>query len=205
MSIRINRVYTRTGDAGETSLVGGERVPKDSPRIEAFGCLDELNACLGLVRTCIEALVDAGPELRSLDAEFSWIQNKLFDLGAHLATPPGKLVEGMPSAGPGDVEHLEQLMDAFQADLPELKSFVLPGGGELGARLHLARTVSRRAEILALRVHREEPLAGPVLAYLNRLSDFLFVAARHASRISGIPETLWQPSPPKASSREESE
>ncbi len=201
MSIRINKVYTKTGDGGETSLVGGKRVPKDTLRIEAFGCLDELNSTLGLARMELERVQNSDSESKSsprdelqfLEFELFWLQNKLFDLGAYLATPPQQFTEGMPTVSASDVERLEKGMDRWQPDLPELKSFVLPGGGELAARLHHSRTVARRAEILALKVHREEALSEEALKFINRVSDFLFVAARQASKIDGKDETLWEP------------
>lgn len=177
--VRLTRIYTRTGDAGKTSLGDGSRVAKTDPRIAAVGAVEELNAHLGLVL--------AGVVPDELRPPLAGIQNELFDLGADLAVPfaegDGKLriVEGQVSA-------LEDLCDRFNEQLPMLKSFVLPGGNEPAARLHLARTVCRRAELAALRVSPANALA---LAYLNRLSDLLFILARVAN--TGESEPLWRP------------
>jgi cob(I)alamin adenosyltransferase len=169
--VRLTRIYTRTGDAGETTLGDGSRVPKTDPRIAAVGAVEELNAHLGLVR---------------MDDPFSRIQNELFDLGADLAVPyvagDGKL-----RIEQAQIDALERDCDRFNERLEPLKSFVLPGGTEAGARLHLARTVCRRAELVALGVEPVNPLA---LVYLNRLSDLLFILARTAN--AGA-EVLWKP------------
>ena len=188
MPIRINRVYTRTGDDGKTGLVGGERVQKDCSRIEAFGSVDELNSAIGV------ALADCTKQsLNSVQIELLWVQQKLFDLGAYLATPPDSFQAGMPIPTADDTTRLETTMDSWGQDLPALTSFVLPGGGRLGSLLHAARTVCRRAERETLRLHAESPVDAVALAFLNRLSDFLFVAARHAGRLLSEPETLWTP------------
>jgi len=169
--VRLTRIYTRTGDAGETSLGDGSRVPKTDPRIAAVGAVEELNAHLGLA--------EPGEPLQR-------IQNELFDLGADLAVPyadgDGKLRIEQPQ-----IDALEADCDRYNAELEPLKSFVLPGGTETGARLHLARTVCRRAELVALEVDPVNPLA---LTYLNRLSDLLFILARTAN--AGA-EPLWKP------------
>jgi len=199
MAIRIDRVYTRTGDGGETGLAGGMRVSKDSPRIEAFGTVDELNSWLGVVAEEIRGL--APPVLEAALAELAdplaRVQQQLFNLGAFLATPPVKLQAGMPGVGDSEIRDLEGEMDRWNERLPALKSFVLPGGGKLGAFLHVARAVCRRAERETIRLHREEPLAAPAVPYLNRLSDWLFVAARLAAKLQGVPEVLWKPSAPE--------
>ena len=188
MPIRINRVYTRAGDDGETGLVGGQRVRKDCPRIEAFGTVDELNSAVGV------ALADCTDvSLQTVRADLLWVQQKLFDLGAYLATPPEVIKAGMPIPTTDDVKRLETTMDAWGKDLEALTSFVLPGGGRLGALLHAARTVCRRAERETLRLHGDTPVDATALAFLNRLSDFFFVAARHVGRLLGEPETLWTP------------
>jgi cob(I)alamin adenosyltransferase len=156
MTISITRVYTRTGDRGETGLVGGARVPKDSPRIVAYGTLDELNAAVGLARVFnAERLASGGPVREHhawLDDVLRKIQNQIFDLGSELATPPPAAYEGMFRVGEAEVTELEQLMDRCQQDLAPLQSFVLPGGGRIQGFLHQARTVCRRAEreVLAL-------------------------------------------------------
>jgi cob(I)alamin adenosyltransferase len=191
MPIRITRVYTRTGDRGETALVGGKRVPKDTPRIEAYGAVDELNAAVGLVRVFNERLGD-GEAHRWLDDVLKRVQNQLFDLGSELATPPDAVYEGMYRVGEADVKELERLIDHCQKDLTPLKSFVLPGGGRIGAFLHQARTVCRRAEREILRLSRVEPLAEGPLKYVNRLSDLFFVLSRWAARRLGEPEYLWE-------------
>ncbi len=146
MTISITRVYTRLGDKGDTGLVGGRRVPKDSPRIEAYGTVDELNAIVGLVRTFNEERLDQGEHHRWLDEVLRKIQNELFDLGSELATPPGAEYDGMFKIGEAEVTALERLMDHCQQDLEPLRSFTLPGGGRINAFLHQARTVCRRAE-----------------------------------------------------------
>ena len=152
MPVRINRVYTRAGDAGETALVGGRRVPKDSPRIEAYGTIDELNSVLGLARAFNAEQAKRGRKHRWLDEVLRRLQNELFDLGSELATPREAFYEGMFRVGAAEVTALERLIDECQKDLAPLKSFVLPGGGRVGGFLHQARTVCRRAErgVLAL-------------------------------------------------------
>jgi cob(I)alamin adenosyltransferase len=190
--ISITRVYTRTGDLGETALVGGRRVPKDSPRIAAYGTLDELNAAVGLARTFNAERLDQGPDARWLDETLRRIQNELFDLGSELATPPDAHYEGMFRVGEAEVTALERLMDGCQKDLPPLKSFVLPGGGRVNAFLHQARTVCRRAEREVLALSRAEPIGEWPLRYVNRLSDAFFVLSRWVARHLGEQEYLWE-------------
>ena len=196
MTISITRVYTRTGDGGETSLVGGRRVPKDSPRIVAYGVVDELNAIVGLVRVFNEErLAAAGapaPRLRWLDEVLKKVQNQLFDLGSELATPPDAVYEGMVRMGEGEVTELEHLMDECQKDLEPLKSFILPGGGRVHGFLHQARTVCRRAERDLLALSRVEPVSEWTLRYLNRLSDLFFVLGRWVGKQTGEREYLWE-------------
>ncbi len=191
MAIRITKVYTRTGDSGETSLVGGARVPKDSLRIESYGTIDELNATLGLVRAHNLAR-GAGPVTERVERELQIVQQALFDLGSELACLPEDLVDGMPRVGAEDIDHLEACMDAWTPELPPLKSFILPGGGPVHAHLHLARTVCRRAERVVLALSRAEAVRSEALRYLNRLSDFLFVLGRWVGMQYGEPEFLWQ-------------
>ena len=143
MPIRITRVYTRTGDRGETALVGGKRVPKDAARIEAYGTVDELNAALGLARAFNAERLAEGEGHRWLDETLRRLQNELFDLGSELATPEDAVYEGMHRIGDTEVTELERLIDHCQKELPPLKSFVLPGGGRIGAALHQARTICR--------------------------------------------------------------
>ena len=196
MTISITRVYTRTGDGGETSLVGGRRVPKDSPRIVAYVVVDELNAIVGLVRVFNEErLAAAGapaPRLRWLDEVLKKVQNQLFDLGSELATPPDAVYEGMFRMGEGEVTELEHLMDECQKDLEPLKSFILPGGGRVHGFLHQARTVCRRAERDLLALSRVEPVSEWTLRYLNRLSDLFFVLGRWVGKQTGEREYLWE-------------
>jgi len=182
--VRLTRIYTRAGDAGETSLGDGSRVPKLDCRIGAFGTVDELNAALGVV------LADPGLSER-LRAPLGRIQNDLFDVGADLSVPFG--VTDRLRVDQAAVDRLEQLCDELNAELPTLKSFVLPGGTEAAARLHVARTTCRRAERDALTANKENGINPLVLAYLNRLSDLLFIAARAANADAGRDEPLWKP------------
>ena len=176
--VRLTRIYTRTGDEGETSLGDLSRVPKTHPRVVAYGAVDELNSQLGL------ALAASLPE--AMRAVLERVQNELFDLGADVALPGS---EGLRVTA-GQVEALETDCDRFNAELPPLKSFVLPGGTEAAARLHVARTVCRRAE---LEVLRAGDLNRLVPVYLNRLSDLLFILARAANAAAGQDEPLWKP------------
>jgi cob(I)alamin adenosyltransferase len=196
MPISITRVYTRTGDRGETALVGGRRVPKDSPRIAAYGTIDELNAAVGLARVFnAERLATRGAKgerHRWLDEVLRKIQNQLFDLGSELATPPDAAYEGMFRMGEGEVTELEKLMDHCQKDLAPLKSFTLPGGGRIQGFLHQARTVCRRAEREVLALSRVEPIGDWPLRYVNRLSDLFFVLGRWVGKHMGEPEYLWE-------------
>lgn len=177
------KIYTRTGDTGETSLFGGTRVGKDDPRVAAYGDVDELNAHLGLARA---SAADA-----ELDTELVRLQRDLFALGAQLADPTKQVGAKVSKAvlRDGDVERLEQVIDKFEAELPPLRNFILAGGSPCGAALHIARAVCRRAErgMVAL-----EPAVDPVLLkYINRLSDLLFVLARVANQRAGAAETTW--------------
>jgi cob(I)alamin adenosyltransferase len=192
MPISITRVYTRTGDKGDTALVGGRRVPKDSPRIAAYGTIDELNAVVGIVRTFNGERLARGEHHRWLDEVLRRIQNELFDLGSELATPPDAEYEGLVRAGPEQVTALEQLMDRCQRDLAPLRSFTLPGGGRLNAFLHQARVVCRRAEREILALSRQEPVNAWVLTYVNRLSDAFFVLSRWVAKRMGEKEYLWE-------------
>ena len=191
MAIRITRVYTRGGDKGKTALVGGKRVPKDDPRIEAYGTIDELNAIVGLARA-FNADSSTGPNQVRLEELLKRLQNQLFDLGSELATPPDATYEGMYRVGAGDVKALEAEIDGFQKDLEPLNSFILPGGGKVGAFLHQARTVCRRAEREILRLGRADEVGEFALPWVNRLSDLLFVLSRWVSKQLGEPEFLWE-------------
>jgi cob(I)alamin adenosyltransferase len=181
--VRLTRIYTRGGDQGETSLGDGSRISKLDERIAAYGTVDELNAAIGLVL--------AGECPAQIRNVLLRVQNELFDLGADLSVPLSE--EGRLRVSQGQVDALEEDCDRLNADLPELRSFVLPGGGEAAARLHIARTVCRRAErdtLTASRAHELNPVA---LTYLNRLSDLLFILARAANAAEGRQEPLWQP------------
>jgi len=192
MPVRITRVYTRTGDKGDTALVGGRRVPKDSLRIEAYGTIDELNAIIGLARVFNAESKKPGKRARWLDEVLRQLQNELFDLGSELATPAESFYEGMFRVGAGQVTALERLMDECQKELAPLKSFVLPGGGRVGGFLHQARTVCRRAERRVLALSRVEDIGEWPLKYVNRLSDLLFVLSRWVGKHLGETEYLWQ-------------
>jgi cob(I)alamin adenosyltransferase len=176
------RIYTKTGDKGETSLFGGKRVPKDALRIEAYGTVDELNSLLGLCRSL-------NPPSQLIDILVQ-IQNDLFVLGGDLAAPSESStpVQRIQQA---DVDLLERTIDEIDPKLEPLRSFILPGGTQLAATLHAARAVCRRAERLVVRLAREEPIGEQSLIYLNRLSDLLFVLARHANRLAGQSEVKW--------------
>ena len=190
--IRITKVYTRAGDKGETALVGGRRVPKDSPRIEAYGTVDELNSIVGLARVFNAESLDAGDAHQFLDQVLCQIQDELFDLGGELATPPEAFQEGRYRVGAEQVERLEKWIDQCQQDLEPLKSFILPGGGRIAAYLHQCRTVCRRAEREILQLSRSEEINRHVLEYFNRLSDLFFVLSRWIAKQTGEPEYLWQ-------------
>ncbi|NGQ97363.1 cob(I)yrinic acid a,c-diamide adenosyltransferase [Brevibacillus sp. SYP-B805] len=176
------RIYTKSGDKGETSLISGARVPKDSPRVEAYGTCDEANSTIGLALS----LLPEADEWQELRRVFHVVQTKLFHIGAELATPAGKQV-GWPIREE-DVTFLEQQIDKLDDSLPQLTNFVLPGGHPSAAALHVARTVVRRAERETVRIAGSEPVNGTVLKYLNRLSDFLFVAARYVNLKTGKKE-----------------
>jgi len=190
--VRITRVYTRTGDKGETALVGGRRVPKDSPRIEAYGTIDELNSIVGLARVFNEERLKDGAAHRFLDEILRKIQDELFDLGSELATPADFTYEEMHRLGEIEVKRIEGLIDECQKELGPLRSFVLPGGGRIGGYLHQCRTVCRRAEREILRLSRAEKIGEWPLKYVNRLSDLFFVLSRWVGKRTGEKEYLWQ-------------
>lgn len=178
MAKRLTRIYTRTGDDGSTGLAGGRRLPKDHVRIETIGAVDELNSTIGLL--CAQPLDG------HIDELLKHIQHRLFDLGGELAMPGEELITEAQTTA------LEQALDGFNADLPALEEFVLPGGNEAAARCHLARTSCRRAERALLRLSREEPVNSASSKYINRLSDLLFVLARVLARKDGGAEITWQ-------------
>jgi len=192
MAIRLNRIYTRTGDKGTTALVGGVRVPKESGRIEAYGTTDELNCIIGIVRTYLPKYIfKLGNDGQWYSEMLRRIQNELFDVGSELATPADGEYEGMHKMSAAEVAKLEEEMDKMEEELEPLKSFTLPGGGELNAFLHQARTVCRRAERVLWRVKREEPISDQLIIYVNRLSDHLFVQSRWIAKRLHEPEFLW--------------
>ncbi|MBI3288095.1 MAG: cob(I)yrinic acid a,c-diamide adenosyltransferase [Elusimicrobia bacterium] len=184
-------IYTRTGDKGSTGLFGGDRVPKSHPRVASYGDIDELNSSLGLAR----AALAGEAKLTSIDAALERVSAECFVIGALLATPADKLKKlsapfdaGLPEDAP---KRLESEIDAWDKDLSPLKTFILPGGGPAGSALHLARAVSRRAERAVVELSQREPVPAGVIVYLNRLSTWLFVAARWVNRATGHAETPW--------------
>jgi len=182
--VRINRVYTRTGDDGTTSLGGGQRVPKDSLRIDAYGTVDELNSVIGVA--VASGLHD------TMRPQFFIIQQVLFNLGSDLCMrEEDKKRWPVPAVEQRHIDQLEQWIDDWNGGLEPLKSFILPGGDPPAAQLHVARTVCRRAERIALSLSRSETIGDFVLPYLNRLSDLLFVAAREQSKLAGVGDLTW--------------
>jgi cob(I)alamin adenosyltransferase len=178
------KTYTKTGDKGETSLFGGKRVPKDDPRIEAYGTVDELNSVIGAARSFNENKI--------LDLVLSEIQNQLFVLGADLATPSDVKSPAMKRMTVKDYISLEGLIDDFESKLGSLNSFILPAGTKAASFLHNARTVCRRAERLVVPLKKKEEASEEALIFLNRLSDLLFVLARYANKISGVKDVPWK-------------
>ncbi len=190
--VKITKVYTRTGDTGQTGIVGGKRLPKDHPRIEACGSVDELNSVIGLALSFL-AKKEASKRREKLGLILEAIQQKLFDAGSELATLPGDEYEGQITLQAENVEWLEEIIDAMNEELQPLKSFILPGGTSLNAFLHQARTVCRRAERDILKLNQIDLVNPEIIKYINRLSDFLFVAGRWVTETLGETETLWQP------------
>lgn len=192
--LAINRVYTRRGDGGETGLVGGQRVPKESLRIDAYGTVDELNAFIGAAQASVEESIGSGlAALQPLAEILLRVQHELFNLGSILATLPEDVHPKQARITGAEIEKLEAEMDRMNEPLPPLRSFVLPGGSRLNADLHICRTVCRRAERIAVALARSESIPEECVRYLNRLSDALFVWSRWASHAAGVEETLWQP------------
>jgi cob(I)alamin adenosyltransferase len=183
------KIYTKTGDDGSTGLIGGQRVPKSSPAIDCFGTVDELNAAIGV------ASVVADTDLLAILRQ---VQNDLFVIGSHLSLSPGKAApanQHLPPIHESLATRLESQIDAAQATLPPLKNFILPGGNELAARLHLARTICRRAERAIVLLTSTQPVLPLIVIYLNRLSDWLFVQARLANHIAGVKDVPWEKQP----------
>jgi cob(I)alamin adenosyltransferase len=179
MGHRLSKIYTRTGDDGSTGLGDGTRVAKDSARVEAYGAVDELNSALGVLLAH-----DAPTDVK---AQLTDIQNELFDLGGELCIP------GRQTMTQAQVDRLERDLDAMNAELTPLKEFILPGGSAAAATCHVARTICRRAERRVTTLARTEPVNTIAVAYLNRLSDYLFVLARHLNKIAGGADVLWKP------------
>jgi cob(I)alamin adenosyltransferase len=187
MGFRLSKIYTRTGDQGETGLGDGRRVPKDHPRIEAIGEVDALNSQLGLLLAGLEGLAHAMPTFQEVIDVLAPCQHRLFDLGGELAMPEYQALNGE------EVERLEAAIDKWNDEVGPLENFILPGGSTLIAQAHVCRSLARSAERRCQHLNAVEPLAGVGLAYINRLSDLLFVAARIIARREGVPEILWQP------------
>ncbi len=185
--LALNRIYTRRGDSGDTSLAGGQRLPKDNLRIECYGTVDELNSFVGMA--CLTA-ADSLPELAAI---LKRVQHELFNLGSILATLPEDVHPKQARVTHIEIEQLEKEIDAMNDGLPELRSFVLPGGTRLNTELHVCRTVCRRAERLAVSLSREEQTPEDAVRYLNRLSDALFVWSRWVNHQLGVEEVLWEP------------
>jgi cob(I)alamin adenosyltransferase len=200
--VAINRVYTRTGDKGETGLAGGQRVAKDSLRIEAYGTVDELNATIGVARATAEEAIASHTKLAELDAILKRVQHELFNVGSILATLPEDVHPRQARITQTEITRLETEIDRMNAGLPALRSFVLPGGCRLNADLHVCRTVCRRAERVCVALAREERVDAEAIQYLNRLSDALFVWSRWASHTLGVSEILWEPNRAASGQRE---
>jgi cob(I)alamin adenosyltransferase len=189
--VALNRIYTKTGDQGQTHLAGGQRVSKDSARIECYGTVDELNAFVGMATVSA-----AGPGSESVPALapiLRRVQHELFNLGSILATRPEDVHPKQARITEAEVHQLEVEIDRMNADLAPLRSFVLPGGTRLNTELHACRTICRRAERLAVALDREEKIPAETIQYLNRLSDAFFVWSRWVNHVLGVPEVLWEP------------
>ena len=193
--VKINKVYTRTGDEGETGLVGGRRIAKEHLRIEAYGTVDELNSVIGLSRSFL-AQKKNSLHRDKLDLILEAVQQRLFDIGSELATLPGDEYEGQVKVKEADTQWMEEVIDLMNEDLEPLKSFILPGGTPLNAFLHQSRTVCRRAERAILRLHRGETVSASIRTFINRLSDFLFVCGRGVAVTLNEEEVLWVPGKP---------
>lgn len=191
--LALNRIYTKRGDAGETSLAGGQRVPKDSIRIDCYGTVDELNSFVGVALITCQELGGADPRMGLLSAILRRVQHELFNLGSILATRTEDVHPKQARITAAEIEQLEREIDAMNEDLPPLRSFVLAGGTRLNAELHVTRTVCRRAERLLVRMARDEQAPPEAIRYLNRLSDAMFVWSRWANFVLRVPEVLWDP------------
>jgi len=194
--VTLNKIYTRTGDEGQTGLVGGARIKKSALRVCAYGEIDELNAHIGLCVT-----LAAQPKLEPIGEKLTIIQNELFDIGSELACPAGETNPAIPQTTDTQVARLEEWIDVLNNPLPTLQSFVLPGGSLINAHLHIARSVCRRAERTILTLHEEEAISAPLRRYINRLSDLLFVMSRSAALQEGVKEYLWVPGASRPATR----
>lgn len=185
--VTLSKLYTGSGDRGKTHLVGGTVTDKFSPRVSAYGDIDELNAYCGLIRTACSG------KHEKLSEWIGHVQNELFDIGSIVASPANSTHESLPEVTDAHVKRLEHWIDTLVAPLPVLRSFVIPGGSELNARFHIARTVCRRAERTLCELAAKESVPEPILIYMNRLSDLLFAAARYSSHVEGQDEYMWIP------------
>jgi cob(I)alamin adenosyltransferase len=192
-SLTLSKIYTKTGDKGETRLASGESVPKDNPRLDCYGTLDELNAFTGAARRTAEEAVAGFPPLGTLAVSLARIQHELFNLGSILATAPGKAHPKQARITDADIAELESEIDRMNAGLPALRSFVLPGGSRLSVELHICRTVCRRAERLLVSLSHMDEVDQVNIRYVNRLSDAFFVMSRWANFVQGAGEVLWSP------------
>ncbi len=199
--LALNRIYTRTGDRGQTSLVGGQRAFKNALRIECFGTVDELNSFVGLAGVTVGEVCASAPLLAGLGEILRRVQHELFNLGSILATLPEDVGPQQPRVTDIEVKQLEQDIDEANAELPPLRSFVLPGGSRLNAELHVCRTVCRRAERLVVALSVSESAPEDAIQYLNRLSDALFVWSRWVNHVLGAAEVLWSPNEASSSRR----
>ncbi len=200
--VAINRVYTRRGDQGETGLAGGQRVPKDAVRIEAYGTVDELNAFIGVARETAAELASRHPAMAEMVAILRRVQHELFNAGSILATLAEDVHPRQARVTDTEIAQLEAEIDRMNEGLPALRSFVLPGGCRLNAELHVCRTVCRRAERICVTLAREQEVEGAIVRYLNRLSDALFVWSRWVSHTLGVAEILWEPNRAASGQRE---
>ncbi|MDX1981131.1 MAG: cob(I)yrinic acid a,c-diamide adenosyltransferase [Bryobacteraceae bacterium] len=191
--LALNRIYTRRGDQGSTSLVGGQQVPKDSLRIESYGTIDELNAAIGLATVTLDELTGHRKDMGRMLAILRRVQHELFNLGSILATLPEDVHPRQPRVTQGEIDQLEREIDEMNQPLGPLRSFVLPGGSRINAELHLCRTICRRAERGLVALARQETVPPEAITYLNRLSDALFVWSRWVNWKTGAPEVLWEP------------
>ena len=200
-NVTLSRIYTRGGDEGDTNLAGGQRIGKDHPRIDCYGTVDELNAFCGMALVTVRELTPSYPRLGGLDSILSRVQHELFNLGSILATLPLDVQPRQPRITDIEIRQLESEIDRMNLELPELRSFVLPGGSRLNTELHVCRTICRRAERRLVELMREEAVDAHAVMYLNRLSDAFFVWSRWVNHVLGIPETLWQPNQSSSGAR----